>query len=219
MTELLAFAELSSSDVWGTVCTVLAVVFMFAMPAFVLWLIKKYKFLKTIGAIALCYALGFVVSLIPIPYDRSLTQTIASVLVAAAIPLILFTFDVTSVRKLAKKTVISFTLVIVSTIAVTCAAYFIADAAGMSNASQLSGMATGLYVGGTPNMVAIGTALFGTEKGSEIITAANTSDFFVGGIYFLLILTVIRPVYRKLLGNKKITKNEGKSAAQTTPPI
>lgn len=217
MTEILAFAEQNSSaEVWKTVCTALAIVFMFAMPALILWLTKKFKFLKTIGAIALCYALGFVVSLIPIPYDRSLTQTVASVLVAAAIPLILFTFDITSVRKLAKKTIISFVLVIVSTVAVACAAYFVAKAAGVANASQLSGMATGLYIGGTPNLVAIGTAVFKGGNGSEVITAANTSDFFVGGIYFLLILTIIRPVYRKLLGDKQIAKPRKSKATAAT---
>lgn len=52
-------------------------------------------------------------------------------------------------------------------------------------------------------MVAIGNALLTSENKASIITAANTSDFFVGGIYFLLIITVIRPLYRKFLGERK----------------
>ncbi len=192
---------LAASSLWQTICTVLAVIFMLTMPAFILWLVKKVKFLGFIGAIALCYALGIIVSVIPIPYDRGLTETLSSVFVAIAIPLILFTFDIGSVRYLAKNTVISFVLVIVSAMAVSVASYFAASAAGLANANVLSGMTTGLYTGGTPNMIAIAKALLGNAS-SDVIAAAQISDFFVGGIYFLLILTVIKPIYKRFLGDK-----------------
>lgn len=183
----------------GTLCTVLALLFMVAMPAFVLWLTKKVKFLGFIGAIALCYLLGIIISVIPIPYDKGLTETISSVFVAIAIPLILFSFDITSVRYLAKKTVISFALVIASAVTVSVISFLVARAAGLANPNVLSGMTTGLYTGGTPNMIAIAKALLGENSGTEI-ASAQISDFFVGGVYFLLILTVIRPIYKKFLG-------------------
>ena len=185
------------------VYTIIALTVSLFLPALLLWLTKKVKFFNMIGAIALCYFVGFLISLIPVDYDKNLTQTVASVLVAIAIPLVLFSFDITSVKSLAKKTVISFALVIVSTIAVSCAGFAIATAAGMDSAAQLAGMSTGLYIGGTPNLVAIGNALLTSENKASITTAANTSDFFVGGIYFLLIITVIRPLYRKFLGERK----------------
>ena len=200
MTNLLAFAE--SGDWAGTLCTVLAIIAMLLVPAFILWLTKKVKFLGFIGAIALCYALGIVISVIPIPIDKGTTEMIASIFVAIAIPLILFSFDIVSVRYLAKKTIISFALVIASAAVVSVVAFFIADAAGLANASQLSGMTTGLYTGGTPNLIAIGSSLLSPENKETVIAAAQLSDFFVGGVYFLLILTVIKPIYRKILGNK-----------------
>ncbi len=193
---------LAASSPWQTVCTVLALIFMLAMPAFILWSVKKVKFLGFIGAIALCYLLGLIVSVIPIPYDRGLTETVSSVFVAIAIPLILFTFDIGSVRYLAKSTVISFVLVIFSAMAVSVASFFAANAAGLGNANVLSGMTTGLYTGGTPNMIAIAKALMGNDS-SDLIAAAQISDFFVGGVYFLLILTVIKPLYKRFLGDKK----------------
>lgn len=200
MTNLLLAAE---TPEWvTTLCTALAIVCMLIVPAFILWLTKKVKFLNFIGAIALCYALGIVISVIPIPYDRSLTEMIASIFVAIAIPLILFTFDITSVKHLAKKTIISFTLVIVSAVVVSVAACLIANAAGLGNASTLAGMSTGLYTGGTPNMIAVAKALLG-DKSTDVIAAAQISDFFVGGVYFLLILTVIKPLYNKILGTDK----------------
>lgn len=203
MTNLLLATE--TSDWVATLCTALAVVCMLVVPALILWLTKKVKFLNFIGAIALCYALGIVISVIPIPYDRSLTEMIASIFVAIAIPLILFTFDITSVRHLAKKTVISFALVIASAVVVSVAACFIASAAGLVNASTLAGMSTGLYTGGTPNMIAVAKALLG-DNSSDVIAAAQISDFFVGGVYFLLILTVIKPLYRRFLGDNKQQK-------------
>ena len=203
MTGLLA-AEIAP---WvQTLCTVLAIVAMLAVPAFILWLTKKVKFLNFIGAIALCYALGIVISVIPIPYDKGTTEMIASIFVAIAIPLILFSFDIVSVRYLAKQTVISFALVICSAAVVSVVAFFIAEAAGLANASQLAGMTTGLYTGGTPNLIAIGTSLLDESNRETVIAAAQLSDFFVGGVYFLLILTVIKPVYRKILGDKSPKK-------------
>lgn len=195
----------------STLCTALAIVAMLAVPAFILWLTKKVKFFNFIGAIALCYALGIVISVIPIPYDKGLTEMVASIFVAIAIPLILFSFDIVSVKYLAKKTIISFALVIVSAVVISVAAYFIADAAGLANASQLSGMTTGLYTGGTPNLIAIGTSLLSPENKESVIAAAQLSDFFVGGVYFLLILTVIKPIYRKILGDKANPKANEKA--------
>jgi len=190
------------------VYTIIAIIISLTLPALLLWLTKKVKFFNTIGAIALCYFAGFLISLIPVNYDKNLTQTVASVFVAIAIPLVLFSFDITSIKSLAKKTILSFALVIVSTITVSCIGFLIANAAGLQNASQLAGMSTGLYIGGTPNLVAIGNALLNTENKASIITAANTSDFFVGGIYFLLILTIVRPLYRKFLGVRKEEQTE-----------
>ncbi len=188
----------------STLYTVIAIILMFGLPIPLLILTKKVKFFNTIGAIALCYVAGFLISLIPIDYDKNLTQTVASVLVAVAIPLVLFSFDMTSLKNLAKKTVISFVLVIVSTVAISCAGFFVANAVGLQNANQLAGMTCGLYIGGTPNLIAIGNALLSSDNKASVIAAANTSDFFVGGVYFLLILTVIRPVYKKILGSKNV---------------
>lgn len=208
---------IATSSVTSTILTVVMILAMFCLPAFIVWLTKKVKFLNTIGAIALCYVLGFIFSVIPIPYDKGLTQTVASVIVALAIPLILFTVDLGGVKKLAKKTILSFVLVIISTVVISSCAFLIANSAGLQNASQLAGMATGLYIGGTPNLYFVGNALLTGENANAVIAAANTSDFFVGGVYFLLLLTVIPPLYRKLLDGKKDNKKlKAKDASSET---
>ncbi|MCX4286817.1 MAG: hypothetical protein OSJ68_05965, partial [Clostridia bacterium] len=59
MTNLLLFN-------YSTLFSVLAIVIMFALPIPLLLLTKKVKFFNTIGAIALCYVAGFLISLIPV---------------------------------------------------------------------------------------------------------------------------------------------------------
>lgn len=182
------------------------------VPALIVRLTKRNRFFKRIGAIALCYAFGFLLAVLPIPYDKGLSETVASVLVALAIPLVLFSFDIHSVRRLAKTTLVSFGLVIVSVIAVSTAAAFLGASRGMENVHALSSMAAGLYIGGTPNLFAIGSALLGRD--STAINLANIADSLVGGIYFLLILTVIRPIYSRFLGTRdKAVFREDEAAA------
>lgn len=183
------------------VMTIFTLLVLLLVPALMVKLTKRSAFLKSVGAIALCYAVGFVLSLLPIGYDKGLCGTVASVLVALAIPLVLCSFDIRSVRRLAKSTLLSFGLVMVSVIAVSTAAAFLGAAKGMENTAALSGMATGLYIGGTPNLFAIGSALLGRD--STAINLANIADSVMGGIYFLLILTVIRPVYARFLGTRR----------------
>ena len=174
------------------------IVVLFCCPALIIVLTKRVKILGTIGPITISYVLGFLFALIPVPYDKPMAQDIASIMVALAIPLVLFGFDVMKVRRLAKKTAVSFALMIFSVMLTASAAACIAFHAGDGNAFSFAGMATGLYVGGTPNMFAVGYALL---KDPACINAVNISDSIVGGAYFLLILTVLAPLYRRFLGS------------------
>jgi len=58
---------------------------------------------------------------------------------------------------------------------------------------QVSGMLIGVYTGGTPNMSAIGMALNTSE---EIFIILNSSDVFLGALYFIFLITF----GRRLLG-------------------
>ncbi|MDZ7822105.1 MAG: DUF819 family protein [Candidatus Marinimicrobia bacterium] len=57
-------------------------------------------------------------------------------------------------------------------------------------------MLIGCYTGGTPNLAAIGTGL-GISSSSYI--AVHASDVLVGGVLFLLILSLIPRILRKVL--------------------
>lgn len=184
-----------------TALTIISILCIFGLPVPIVWLTRKNKILGAIGAIACCYLVGFAFSTIGlsgISYDKGLTTTLAYVLVALSIPLILFSIDLKSVKKLTKATVIGFALCIVSVVGVSVAIFFITRSFFPS--ADLSAMIVGLYTGGTPNMNAIGAAM-GAD--SSILSAANVSDTLVGGIYFLLLISVAPKFYRMILNRKK----------------
>ena len=213
-----------------TVLTVIAVIAIFTLPIFIVWLTRKFRLLGAVGAIVICYLVGFAFSAIGLSghdYDKGLTTTIAYVLVALSIPLVLFSINLKSVKTLAKGTVIGYSLCIVSAVIVAVAMFFITRLF-MEGTDKLAAMTIGLYTGGTPNFNAIGISL---KAGSETISAANLSDSIVGGLYFLLIMSVMPKVYGAILkrrekraGGKKGARNaavsdSGASAAADANPI
>lgn len=184
-----------------TVLTVFSIIIILGLPVPIVLLTRKSKILGAIGAIACCYIVGFAFSTIGLSgtsYDKGLTSNIAYVLVALSIPLILFSIDLRAVKKLTKGTVIGYSLCIVSVIIVAVAMFFITFSFFPS--VNLSAMIIGLYTGGTPNLNAIGAAM-GAE--SNVLSAANVSDTVVGGIYFLLLISVAPKFYRLILNRKK----------------
>ena len=181
--------------------TIIAIVCIFGLPFPIVLLTRKSKLLGAIGAIACCYIVGFAFSTIglsPVDYDKELTTTIAYVLVALSIPLILFSIDLKAVKKLTKKVILGYSMCIVAVIGVAFAIFFITR--NFFDSAQLSAMVVGLYTGGTPNMNAIGAAM---NADSSVLSAANVSDTLVGGIYFLLLISVGPKIYRFLLNKRK----------------
>lgn len=187
------------------VLTVVAVLCIVGLPVPIVWLTRKSKILGAIGAIACCYIVGFAFSTIGlsgVSYDKGLTTTIAYVLVALSIPLIMFSIDLRAVRRLTKSTIVGYSLCIASVIIIAFIMFFITR--NFFSCTDLSAMIVGLYTGGTPNMNAIGAAM-GAE--TNVLSAANVSDTVVGGIYFLLLISVAPKIYRFLL-NKRNNKPE-----------
>ncbi len=163
------------------------------LPRIMVLLSKKISVLGTLGPVFLCYAAGFIFSML-LP-DTSLAMDISEILVPIAIPLILFSADFRSIKQLAKPTVTSFALMMLAVIAVS-SCVFLLFRNSIPDAEKYSGMMIGLYTGGTPNLMAIGTAL---KVLPQHIVLANTSDVVVGGIYFLLLISVMPRLCRRFL--------------------
>ena len=179
---------------------VLVVLIMVLGPRAMVLLSKRFRILGMLGPVFLCYACGILLSLI-IP-EKKIAMDISEILVPIAIPLILFSADLSSVRKLAKPMLNSFILVAISVSLVACATYLIFRTL-IPEAYKYAGMIIGLYTGGTPNLMAIGSAL---SVSDSHIVLANASDVIVGGTYFLLLISVMPRLTRRFL--KPFVKTE-----------
>ncbi|OQB25419.1 MAG: hypothetical protein BWY11_00378 [Firmicutes bacterium ADurb.Bin182] len=163
----------------------LIVVMIILIPRLMILLSGKYKFFSFLGPVFLCYASGFLLSFVF--GDTKIAMSAAEILVPIAIPLILFSANLKSLKYLAKTTTISFMLVIVAVLAASFAGFALFRTS-VDEAPSISGMLVGLYTGGTPNLMAIGMAL--GVKDTNIVLA-NTADMVAGGIYFAMLLSVM----------------------------
>lgn len=145
------------------------------------------------GPVFLCYAAGFLLSFLF--SDTSMAVTLSEVCVPLAIPLILFSSDFSSLRRLARPVLLSFALMCVAAL-LSAASGFVLFRDTVANVGSIAGMLVGLYTGGTPNLMAIGMAL-GVEQ--SYILLCNTADLIAGGLYFFLLLSVMPKVFRSFL--------------------
>lgn len=172
------------------------IIIVFSVPMAILWAQKRYKIVQTLSPILVAYAIGIVWGNIPgLPLDRGLAMTISEISVPIAIPLILFSADFMKWLHTAKKTVVSFLLMILSAFLAALLAAWIFRGT-VDEFAKISGMMIGVYTGGTPNLMAVGMAL---EASENTIVLANACDQIVGGVYFLLLISVIKPLLSKIL--------------------
>ncbi len=188
--------------------SVVIVIVIFLFPALLIKLSKKIPLLHNIGLVAVCYAVGFVFSFLPLGYSKSFSELLASVAVAIGIPLILFSIQLQSIRSISKSMLRGYLLMIAAVVIACTASAFAGTHIGIPHSDKLAAMCSGLYTGGTPNLIAIGNALSSGPGDAETIAAAHTADVLVGGIYFFLALTIVKKIYMKLLKQKTQTKNE-----------
>ncbi len=177
--------------------SIIALVLMAAFPYAAMVAAKKVRILGVFGPVFLCYAGGFLLSF-ALP-DTSIAMDVSEIMVPIAIPMMLLCADLRSVKKLAKPMLVSFLLVVLSVSAVAalvCSLF----ANRLDNVADLGGMMIGLYTGGTPNLFAIGMALGVPDS---TIVLANTSDMVVGGVYFLLLLTIIPKFVKRFYPERK----------------
>lgn len=185
-----------SEQLINTIFLIIQIVAIFFLPQVFVILSKKYKFFKFLSPVILCYLGGIILANLPFfRWDSSLSETLSGVSVPFAIALILFSADIKSWFSLSKTTAKSFILVIVSAL-VSATVFGLLFANQLPEGWKVTGMLTGCYTGGTPNLQAIGKTL---EMAEQNILYVNMSDMFWGGIYFLLITSVLIKLYRKIL--------------------
>lgn len=156
-------------------------------PALILSYEKKFKFIEWLSPVVCCYGFGIFLGNIPgLGWPGDLSRNVSEVSVMIATPLLLLSTDFPGWLKLAKTTILSFVFLVFSVMVV---AYL----SGLFFKGQdpevwkMAGMLTGVYIGSTPNLTAIGKVL---EVREEAFIILNAVDIALGGAYLLFILSL-----------------------------
>ena len=125
----------------------------------------------------------------------SVQDTIMSVAILIALPLLLFSLDIKRWIKMAKEALLSLILGVSSLIIVVVAGYFLFKD-HIAESWKVAGMLCGVYTGGTPNLAAIGTAL---DVSPNTFVLTHTYDLVLGSICLLFLLTGAQKVFNLIL--------------------
>ena len=186
----------------------LFLLFYLLFPALVVYACKKSTTLNKVGEILLLYGVGILIAnlfIFPLGLNEAiagLQDTLTSVTILLAIPMILFGCDFRHwpLKNAAIALIIGVSAVIVTDIG----GYFIFNQ-GDGNMKDVASLLVGVYTGGTPNLASIKLAL-GIDETTYILV--NTFDMIISFIYLVFLMSVGIRLFRKLLSTKKV-QDEG----------
>lgn len=169
------------------------VITLLVLPALLIALCQRIKFLDQIGVVVLTFALGFLIaivggatSLIDFEALRPLQTTISEVSVALALPLIIFSTNLRKALSDAKGALLAMVLAMGSVSLVSfVGAFFFVDQ--VDKIWQVSGMAVGAYTGSGVNLGAVKTAI---DADDSIFLKMITYDIVFSALFMLVILSI-----------------------------
>lgn len=177
---------------------VLLVIIFVSAPALVLWLCKKLPLLGKIGPILLLYLLGIVIanSGFKAPAMPQIQDLMSSAMVPVAIPLMLFscTFRKSDTRSQTYALVLGLISVVVSVIV-----GYLLFGRQLADGEKIGALFTGVYTGGTINLVSLKTML---DVSDETFVILNSYDVVVCFLYLTFLLSFGIKLFRKFLPNE-----------------
>ncbi|GAB5450978.1 MAG: DUF819 domain-containing protein [Halioglobus sp.] len=189
----------------------LAAAFLIA-PAGLIYLAHHKRWAARVGVIVLCYGLGMAIGsagLIP-PAAASVPQVLSELTIVLALPLLLFTLDIRQWSQVAGKALLSMLVANVVVVGLATSLFLTFRDQAASEAANLAAMSVGVYTGGTPNLAAIKTGL---EIPNAEYLVFHSLDTIVGSFYFLFMLTLGVPLFRRLLPGRLAVGEGGAEAA------
>jgi uncharacterized membrane protein len=160
---------------------ILMIAFYLLMPVVIIFLEGKYKIIKKIGGVLICYVLGALVGNIGIlPEEAYKYQDLFSqITVPLALPLILFSMDVKKWFKMAGSAITSLLLGLFTVVLMIFVGFWIFGH-NLPDSWKIGGMLTAIYTGGTPNMAAMKTAL---NVDTEVYLMTHTYEVALGAFH------------------------------------
>ena len=170
-------------------------------PAGVLWVCKKVSFFEKIGPVLLLYILGVIIGNIGIKPEgmSSLQDIMSSAMIPLAIPMMLFgcTFSRREAGLQLKLVVSGFL-----SVALAVVLGYLLFGRHMNHGTQVGGIITGMYTGGTLNAAAL-QAIF--KIPGETFVLINSYDILISFLYFVFLFSVGIKLFRWLYGQQRTT--------------
>jgi uncharacterized membrane protein len=162
-------------------------------PVLVILLEGKYRIVKKIGGVLICYIIGAVAGNTGmLPEGAYVYQDwFTKLAVPIALPLILFSMDVKKWLKMVGPTISSLLLGLFTVVLMIFVGYWIFRDS-VPEPWKVAGMLSAVYTGGTPNMAAMKTAL---NVDNELYLMTHTYEVALGALYLLFILSVGQRVF------------------------
>lgn len=140
----------------------------------------------------------------------SIAEICVGLPVLLAIPMLLMISDIRAFRSYAPQLTLSFGMGVVSVmLAGLLTAWWWQE---LPLLAQTVGILTGVYIGGSPNMVAI---RYATEAPESLFLILTATDIFCGGIYFLILTAVGTKFWSVLLPKFKEEEEEEEEVKET----
>ena len=190
--------------------SIILILLFLVLPYFLLKISKKLRLDKILGDIVVCYGFGILLGNTKqfwlhawgIEYLTnseaqllSTSKELAGIAVILAIPMLLMINDMKIWLRHAAKSTIIF-LIFSTAVATVCYSIGNAFRESIPQHDIAAGMMTGVYIGGTPNMVAISKALNAEES---MFTLLNATDTFCSAFYLLFMFSLAKPLLRLVL--------------------
>ncbi len=176
------------------------------IPLLILFLCEKFPILGRLSPIIWTYIIGITlgnIGILPGSSNKFLDM-MSGITVIMALPLMLFSIDLSRWKELSGKAGLSMIYAFI--------AIFISSALGVflfgssiPESAKVAGLMVGVYTGGTPNLAALKTAL---QVETTTYLAVHTADVMVTGIYFLMLLSFGKNIFRKILPAYQKKKKE-----------
>jgi len=177
--------------------TITLILFYIFFPAVILYFSNKYKLVNKIGAVLIAYLVGMILGnsgLLP-EGSEGIQEMVATITVPLSLPLLLFSMQISKIKSLAGKALLSMFLSIVSLIVIVYAG-FVLFGDKIPEAYKTAGLLMGVYTGGTPNLASIKTAL---DISSETYILTITYDTIISMFFIFFFITIGKKVYEKFL--------------------
>lgn len=185
---------------------VLLVAAYLVLPALVLWLCRRIKFLGKVGPILVLYLLGILIGNLFYPSAKpAIQEALSNAAVPLAIPLMLFGC---SFRKYETRSQVLALLTGLLSVSLAVTAGYLIWGRSIPNGARIGGMLTGVYTGGTMNMASLKSML---GVGDEVFVLLNTYDMAVSFLYLVFLMSVGIKLFRKILPTTSLSGNGGQS--------